>query len=735
MAAAKRKKKQTKKNAPPKKPSVSAPLTKRKLWVYRLMSVVLVPALFFGTLEAGLRWLGYGYCPRAIIKQKLNDKDIYCQNYRFGWRFFPHSIARHFDGFVFDTQKAPETYRIFVLGASAAAGIPAPAYNFGHMLEVMLDESYPEMDFEVLTVAMPAINSHVVLEIAKDCARYQPDLFIVYLGNNEIVGPYGPSTVFAPLSPNLSMIRANIALKSMRLGQLFDAAMQTIAPRSGTPQQWNGLEMFLEKQIRYDDPALEITYQHFERNLRDICQTGIDAGASVIVSTVCSNLRDCPPFASLHRADLTDADKQTWQGIYRQGIAFQAEGHIEQAIEKYLEAEKIDDRFAELQFRLGQCYWDAGDFQKAGEKYIQAREYDTLRLRADNRINEIIRNVAADTEREDPLYFADSLRAFEADSPHRIPGQDLFYEHVHMTFKGNFLLARSLLPYVQKTLPPEQQTVATRSFSEKDGADLIGYTAYERAVYLNLVYESYYKRPPFTNQLNNEQLQINTKRSIDAQLLNLKRTGLDGCLTLHKAAVQNRPDDWQVRFQYAAFLNSGLHDIKAEEVQLREVIKRCPYYAAYLNLGINLHSQGKIKESESALHDVLEINPNAVVAHIELASICRQRKEYEKEIQHLRQALSLEPESLIRLHLDLAKAYEQTGKPDKAIEILENAITVFPEEETANVHALLSRFLYARSEYTQALKEIQHAFRIDPTLQNNPSYNTLLQNLQNRQAQ
>ena len=102
-----------------------------------------------------------------------------------------------------------------------------------------------------------------------------------------------------------------------------------------------------------------------------------------------------------------------------------------------------------------------------------------------------------------------------------------------------------------------------------------------------------------------------------------------------------------------------------------------------------------------------------------------------QEIQHLLHALSLEPKSLIEVHLDLARAYEKIRNPDKAIDVLNNAVRVFPEEETANVHALMSYFLYGRGEYTEALKEIQHAFRIDPTLKNNSSYNTLLHNLEN----
>ncbi len=720
-----RKQKRSKKSVIKSTPVITTPPGRRKVWFFRLVSLVLIPALFFGILELVLRCFDYGYSPGAIIKHKLEDKEVYCHNYKFGWRFFPHSIARQFDGFIFDTKKTPQTYRIFILGSSAAAGTPAPNYNFGHILEVMLDKLYPDINFEVHTIAMPAINSHAVLEMAKDSARYQPDLYIVYMGNNEIVGPYGPGTVFAPLSSNLPAIRANIALKSIRTGQLLEQAMQWITHGDGTQKQWGGMEMFLEKQVRYNDPALEIAYRHFEKNLRDICQTGLHAGAAVIVSNVPSNLKDCPPFSSLHGMELMDAEKQTWQEIYQEGIALETEGRFAQAIEKYLDAERIDETFADLQFRLGRCYWNAGNYQKAKEKYTKAREYDTLRFRADNRINEIIRAVT-DTGQEDRLYFVDSVKAFEAASPHHIPGTELFYEHVHMKFKGNYVLAKSLLPYIQKTLPSAKQPDESFTFSEEEIAKNIAYTDYERVVYLDLMYQSFLQRPPFTNQLNHEQSLANTKRQIDEQLLCLKKSGLDACTEQHRRAIQDRPDDWQMLFQYAAFLNSGRHDIKAEEAELRKVIKWCPYDLAYLNLGRNLHSQSRIKEALSVLNYLLKLNPNAAEAHIELASIYEQRREYEKDIQHLLKALSLEPEGMISLYINLADAYDKTGNPDKAIRVLRKAINLFPEENAAPAHAFLAYLLYNQNDYENALKEIHYAIKINPDIRNNPTYDSLL---------
>lgn len=42
-------------------------------------------------------------------------------------------------------------------------------------------------------------------------------------------------------------------------------------------------------------------------------------------------------------------------------------------------------RFADLHFRLAQCYWTSGQFDKAHEHFIQARDLDALRFREDRR--------------------------------------------------------------------------------------------------------------------------------------------------------------------------------------------------------------------------------------------------------------------------------------------------------------------------------------------------------------
>lgn len=69
---------------------------------------------------------------------------------------------------------------------------------------------------------MATINSYVVCMIADELYRIQPDIVLIYMGNNEVVGPFGRGTVFGSYSPSLTLIRLGIKLRSYRIGQMID---------------------------------------------------------------------------------------------------------------------------------------------------------------------------------------------------------------------------------------------------------------------------------------------------------------------------------------------------------------------------------------------------------------------------------------------------------------------------------------------------------------------------------
>ena len=115
---------------------------------------------------------------------------------------------------------------------------------------------------------MTAINSHVVRIIGGDCLALDPDLLVIYLGNNEVVGPYGPGTVFESFSSSLTLIRMSAWAKATRTGQLVAAIAASSWRGADGPAEWAGLSMFRERKISEDDPRLERTYGHMRRKCR-----------------------------------------------------------------------------------------------------------------------------------------------------------------------------------------------------------------------------------------------------------------------------------------------------------------------------------------------------------------------------------------------------------------------------------------------------------------------------------
>ena len=433
--------------------SVSARISKRKLLIFRLLAIVGVPVVFACVVEMILRLSGCGYPTSFLVEASQNGREVFIPNNQFGWRFFGREMARWPYPFSISQTKATNTVRIFVLGESAARGEPQPEFGVSRFLQTLLSAKYPGARFEVVNVAMTAINSHTILPIARDCARADGDIWVIYMGNNEVVGPFGAGTVFGSQTPLLSVIRSTLAIKTTRTGQLMDSVMRRMQTSPSDESVWGGMTLFLNQQVRADDSRMNKVRQHFAQNLSDIIRVGQRSGAGIVLSTVAVNLKDCPPFASLHRSGFSESDKAQWEKFYQTGIAAQKDRRFQEAATHFQEAARLDDTFAELRFRQGQCALELGDDAVARTHFVAARDLDTLRFRCDSEINDLIRQ--AGTNRELPrVYFADTERAFADNSVAGLPGGELFFEHVHFTPAGNYLLARTIAEQVINALPP-----------------------------------------------------------------------------------------------------------------------------------------------------------------------------------------------------------------------------------------------------------------------------------------
>jgi hypothetical protein len=90
------------------------------------------------------------------------------------------------------------------------------------------------------------------------------------MGNNEMVGPFGAATVFGSRVAGINQIRAELAIKSTKVGQLLDSLMQRRGDRASAPKIWSGLNMFKDHQLQYNDPNRLRAYANFRKNLEDV---------------------------------------------------------------------------------------------------------------------------------------------------------------------------------------------------------------------------------------------------------------------------------------------------------------------------------------------------------------------------------------------------------------------------------------------------------------------------------
>ena len=125
-------------------------------WIPRIAAAVLGPVLLLVVIEGLLRLAGVGYSTDLTVPCTLQGRPAACYNLFFPAPFFPPGMIKTPQAYAIPAEKPQGTYRIFVLGESAAMGDPDPAYAFSRYLEVMLRERYPSMKFEVVNTGSVA---------------------------------------------------------------------------------------------------------------------------------------------------------------------------------------------------------------------------------------------------------------------------------------------------------------------------------------------------------------------------------------------------------------------------------------------------------------------------------------------------------------------------------------------------------------------------------------------------
>jgi tetratricopeptide (TPR) repeat protein len=681
-------------------------------------------------VEGALRVAGYGY-PTGFFKPlRIGGQDFLVENDKFGYRFFPPELARLPTPFRMESKKPTGTFRIFLFGESAAMGDPEPAFGAGRYLEVLLRERFPATRFEVVNVAMTAINSHTILPIARDCAGHEGDLWLIYMGNNEMVGPFGAATVFGAQAPPLWFVRASLAIQTTRLGQLFVNLGRKLRKNPAHGPSWGGMQMFAQNSVGPEDPRRERVYRNFQPNLQDILRAGLASGARVLLSTVAVNLEECPPFASATNSNLPPAQRIQSEQLATDAASLAARGNLAAAADAYTQAAGLDPYSAAVQFHWAQCLSRLTNTAAAFEHFQLACDADALPFRADSHINTVILETAR--------RFADSgvafvdVRALASDewrvrsepastnatsslgtqpSTLDTPQTSPFFEHVHFTFDGNFRLARIWAEQVARLLTAPLTNRAAAGWASQEICERrLGLTDWNRC---NVLAEASrrMRQPPLSTQSNNAE-RLQSLSAWEQRLRGQMDTNAAvGARQLYAEALQHAPDDYHLHENFADFL-SAQADYKAAAAEWARVRELIPQdHVAFFELGRLAAGQGNWAEAESWLSQCLAMRPNFTAAHLELGKVYAAQGKFDLALGEYERALRLQPQDF-QIWYQAGLALSKANRRPEAMEYYRRSVQL--NADFWEAHFELGGQLGLAGKIAEARQELETALRLNP---------------------
>jgi lysophospholipase L1-like esterase len=401
-------------------------------WFYTVL--VFIPIIFIISLELSLRIFNYGKDYTQWVEvtpgQLVLNPDI-------AFRYF-HST----EGVPYSNQnsffkdKPQNTFRLFIMGGSTAAGYPySPNGDFGLYIKKKLEILYPEFNIEVVNIALTATNSYTIRDLLPGVIEQKPDLILLYAGHNEFYGAFGVGSMES-IGQSHAVVNLILSLEKYKTFNLLRDVLQWIQTLFASNDSNKALKkggtlmsrMVKDQTIALNSDVFSNGIEQFRENLDDILETCKQNKVPIIISTLTSNLKDQPPFVSLKAKGLPLAN------------------------EIYTKAQN-----------------EIANNTEALKDYKFAKDLDGLRFRAPEKINEVI--IELSKKYNCALVKADSI--FNSNSTYGITGNSLMTDHLHPTFNGYKLLGKSFfeimkqnnyLPNVQmKNINPDSLDIITNA--------------------------------------------------------------------------------------------------------------------------------------------------------------------------------------------------------------------------------------------------------------------------------
>ena len=559
----------------------------------------------------------------------------------------------------FPKEKDRNSYRIFCMGGSTTYGRPYyDKVSFCGWLREYLNAADPQRNWEVINAGGISFASYRVAKLMSEIKQYQPDLFIVYSGQNEFLEErsYG---ALADLPAWL--INLNATLSGTRIYTAMKDVIDAVKPDSlQQAKQRASLSGEVEEVLNYtvgpesyhrDEELKRHIITHYRLNLMRMVKIARSVAADIVFVQPAINVKDMSPFKSEHRDGLGEQAQQDWDRLLQRATAAQQAGDLQEALMAYRESLEIDDRYADTYYRIGQVLFSLGQYAEADQSFRRAVEEDIAPLRILGSMQQAVEEVAA-AEDVPLIDFPGLLRkAYREHYDHAVFGKEFFSDHVHTNMEGYRLLGLALFDHLVK----EKIVTPDASWNEA---------------------------------------RIETVREeVIAQL----DPRVEGVAYMNLGKVL----DWAGKFEEANHLFK----------QALEILG--PFPVLYDRLARSSYVLEKYDEAIYYLDELQRIAPELPGVHARLAMIYVKQGETDKAISHCLAELEIKPDDY-SVHGALAKLLEQKGDDSAASTHYEAAVQLKPDNQYARV--VFAYFLIRQHRYDEARKHAEEALRLNPKL-------------------
>lgn len=616
----------------------------------------------------------------------------------------------------FRRQKEPGTFRIFCLGGSTTYGRPyGDTTSFCGWLRQLLPEADRSRKWELINAGGISYASYRVAVLMEELVDYEPDLFIIYSGQNEFL----ERRTYEDIIRMPAGVRGLGALASRT--RTFAAMRGIVTPakkRAPSEQLPGEVSAVLDEAVGPDDYHRDQrmrnqVLEHYRYNLMRMVDIARSAGARVILVTPASNLRHCSPFKSEHRTDLSADERYRWQTLFDRGQQAYNEGKLAEALTELDAAADIDDRHAGLHFLRGQVLYDQQRFERAKAALQLALDEDVCPLRALGPMRQIVHAVGA--ARQVPV--VDFVEIVDAESDNHIPGASLFLDHVHPTIEGNRMLAVALIQVMARS-----RIVQLR---RKWGDAVIEQVAQRVEAGLDTTAHGLALR-------NLSQVLGWAGKHDEARKLAERAAGMvpgdaeshyrAGASALHTGKV-----DEAIRFLHQALVIDSDHPRAHNKLgvallrqgkrdqalpHFERAIQLKPDYADALNnLGVVYEQQGDLAQAGACYEQAVGVKPNNARAHYNLAGVLEQTNNLGRAAGHYRRAIEVKPD-YAQAYNNLGLVMERRNQIEEALRLYRQALDIQPD--FAEAHVNTGTMLLLVGKRADAIIHFQRALEIQP---------------------